>query len=200
MGCAAVRWAHRLWAGVLLSTAFVACEKPDEPSQLPLLRLCVVNWSGTLATDASAFNVRACWNYRCSDSIPVRLARSDAGSSPQYADASCVPTTPGGLPARCNSRPITPPPGCSVGEIDRNMSLLACARAGSDGADVSIHLTPATEGFPVAGDQFELTIETTGGDALVDARARMPLDDSDTEERASCRGARFDLKGDPIPE
>lgn len=184
---------HRLLAGVLLSTAFVACKpQQDDQAQPSIYRGCVVNWSGTLTTDATVFNVRACSNGTCTSSIPVQVSRSDGGSVLEYPDAGCVPTTPGGPPSRCESLPFMPGPGCSVGEIGNDFSVLACARSGSSGTYFSITLTPATENLAGNGDQVGLTIETTAGNALVEANANVLR--NDTESSTRCLGS-FDLDG-----
>lgn len=192
---AAMKFMNQTLAGVLLSTAFVACEKQQDDQGQPLIyRGCVVNWSGTLTTDSAAFNVRACSNGRCTSNIniPVQVARNDGGSVVEYPDAGCVPTTLGGPPSRCESLPFMPGPGCSIGEIGNDFSVLACARSGSNGTYFSVTLTPATESLAGDGDQVGLTIETTAGNTLIEANANVLR--NDTESSTRCLGS-FDLDG-----
>jgi hypothetical protein len=194
---AAVRIMNRLFPCVLLSTALLACEKDDQAGP-PIYRHCPVEWRGALATDSNALNVQVCWNGRCSSSIPVQAVRSDAGVAGS-SDAGCVPTTRGGLPSHCDVVPSTPEPGCGLGEIGRDFSVLACAESGRDGITVDIVLTAASDSFPNDGDRFELVIVTTTGSALVDSAVNLGSDDLATNS-SSCRGGLFELDGTPIAE
>lgn len=184
---------------VLQSAAILACERLPEEYGGPLVT-CVVQWRGTLATDSNAFNVQACYNSRCTSRISVQAARADGGSTMEYPDAGCVPTTPGGLPSRCDSLPVAPGPGCGTGEIAKEFAVQACAQSQSDGTYFSIALIPSTSSLPDGGDQFELTIGTIGGTSLVEANGNVPRNDPTPESNADCRGAVFDLDGVPVPE
>lgn len=186
---------NRLLAVVLLATGLVGCEK-DEPAQSPILRLCSVVWQGTLTTDSNAFNVRACWNGRCTSNMPVRSAQKDGGTAPPYRDAGCFPTTPGGLPSGCELVPMTPGPGCGVGEIGAYFSVSACAEADREQTTFLVGLTPATEGYPDDGDRVALTIETEAGVLVAEATATLGSNDRSTD--SSCRSGRLGLDGTAI--
>lgn len=191
---------HRVLAGMLLTTALVACEK-DEPAQPAIIRLCPVEWRGTLTTDWNEFNVRACWNGNCTSNMPMQAAQNDGGMAQAFPDAGCVPTTPGGLPSRCALVPITPGPGCAVGEIGTYFAVSACAESDREQTTFNVVLTPSTEGYPDGGDRVGLTIETATGNALVDATADLGSDDDlNTDNSISCRGGLFGLNGTPITE
>jgi hypothetical protein len=187
---------NRLLAGVLLSTALLACEKDDE-GQESLFRQCSVEWRGASSTTASAFNVQACWKDRCTSSLVVQAARSDGGSSAQRTDAGCVPTTPGGMPSHCDVVPITPGPGCAVGDIGSDFSVSACAQSSNAGTNFDIVLTATREGYPDNGDRFDLSIETRDGESLVDASATIAGDGAAADSK-SCGGALLGLDGSPI--
>jgi hypothetical protein len=186
--------AATLMVGVLLGAALPGCADEDQRSQQPL-RLCVVYWSGTLATGSSTFDVQACYNGRCTSNISVQVAPLDAGVAVEHADAGCVPTTPGGPPSRCDSVPLTPGPGCGTGQIGDEFSVQACSQASGDGTAFSVLLTPANDSLPDGGDQLGLTIQTADGDELVRASARIPRDDVTS---SGCQGAGLDLEGTPI--
>jgi hypothetical protein len=199
-GSAAVKLMASFPVALLLSTAFVACEDEWEGGPPFVYRSCVVEWRGTLATGSSAFNVQACWNGRCTSNITVQVPEGDAGVAAEYADAGCVPTTPGGLPSHCNSVPFTPGPGCELAQVGNDFSVLACARGGSDGTDFDILLTPTISSLPDDGDQFSLTIQTPAGTPLVEATGNVPRNGLAPEGTASCQGALFDLSGARIGE
>lgn len=189
----AARWTNRLLASVLLSTAALACDEADGNWPESLI-LCSVSWSGTLATSSSAFDVRACWNGRCTSDIPLQLAQEDGGSVEESPDTRCVPTTRGGPPSNCDPVPFTPAPGCGIGEIADLYSVHACVSA-SAGADFNITLTARRVGYPVGGDQLGLTIRTAAGDALTEANARVPRDDLVASSSGRCRDANLALDG-----
>jgi hypothetical protein len=186
---------HRALAGVLLTTALVACEK-DEPAQNSIIRLCPVEWRGTLTTDSNAFNVRACWNGNCTSNMPLRAVQNDAGMARVFPDAGCFPTTPGGLPSGCELVPITPSPGCGVGEIGTYFAVSACAVLDREQTTFTVGLTPATEGYPDDGDRVGLTIETAAGVLVAEATAILGSNDPATD--SSCRSGRFGLDGTAI--
>jgi hypothetical protein len=187
---------NRLFVAMLLSTSLGACER-DVQEQTSEHYGCLVEWRGTLTTDSNAFNVQACWNGRCTGNIPVQALRNDAGLAVASVDAGCVPPTPGGPPSHCEFVPITPEPGCGVGEIGTDFSVSACAQSGRDGTTFGIVLTATREGYPDAGDSLGLTIETTTGNALVEATADVGNDVATASSR-SCRGGLFDLDGTRI--
>jgi len=187
---------NRLAAGVLLSIALLGCQKDDE-GQESLLRQCSVEWRGASSTTASTFNVHACWKDRCTSSLVVQAAPSDGGSSAQRTDSGCVPTAPGGTPSHCDVVPITPGPGCAVGEIGSDFSASACAQSSNAGTNFDIVLTATREGFPDNGDRFDLSIETTDGESLVDATATIAGDEA-AADSTSCEGALLGLDGSPI--
>jgi hypothetical protein len=186
----------RLSAGALLTAALVAC-KQEEPGQTPVLRICTVEWRGTLMTDSNEFNVRACWNGQCTSTMAVQAAQNDAGVPMPFRDAGCFPTTPGGPPSGCELVPITPPPGCTPGELGREFSVLSCARAEGDGITFGISLEATSEGFPHDGDGVALTIGTTAGNTLIDATATLSSNGLATDDGPSCTGGRFGLDGMP---
>jgi len=182
-------------SAVLLSTALLGCEqRPDE--QGGPRPNCVVEWRGTLATDARAFNIQACWNGRCTSDISVQVQGLDGGSAREYSDAGCVPTTPGGLPSRCPVVPLEPGPGCGIGQIGNDFAVRACTQSSSEGMHFNVALDPANVSVPDGGDRFGLTIETADGNSLVEANGT--TSDELTEGGASCRGAMFDLGGTRI--
>jgi hypothetical protein len=194
-----VKSLHRLLAGVVLSAGVVTCGvDQDERERVPLYVTCLVSWSGSALTDSRAFNIRACHFGRCTRDISVQAALDDGGLAVEERDAGCVPTTPGGPPAHCEFRPFVPGPGCGVGEIGDDFSVLACARGGSEGTDFSITLTPSTDSFPDDDDQFGLTIRTTAGSTLVEARGNVGSSGLPIESDSPCRGAAFDLDGNRI--
>jgi hypothetical protein len=186
---------NRWLVGVLLTTALVACEK-DDPAHHPVSRLCPVGWRGTLTTDSSAFNVRACWNGNCTSNISVQAAQNDGGVARAFPDAGCFPTTPGGLPSGCALVPMTPGPGCGVGEIGTYFSVSACAESDREQTIFNVGLTPATEGYPDDGDRVGLTIETAAGVVVAEATAK--LGSNDPAADSSCRSGLFGLDGTAI--
>ena len=194
---AGVRVTSRLLLGALLSTALASCDERSPPDD-PLYRLCQVAWRGTVMTDSDSFSVRACWNRQCSSNIPVQLVQNDGGAPRVFRDAGCFPTTPGGLPSGCAVVPITPPPGCTAGEINTSFSVLACARAGREGTAFNISLEATSPGFPDDGDPVGVRIETTAGSELVDATATVKSKDLATDGSSGCAGGLFGLDGAPI--
>jgi hypothetical protein len=185
----------RLWAGLFVTTALVACDE-GEPAEAEIYRACQVEWRGTLATGSSAFNIRTCWNGACSSNISVHAVGNDAGVATAVPDAGCTPTTAGGLPSRCPDVPIVPGPGCTFGELGGDFAITACARAGLGLTHFDIVLAATREGYPGGGDRVQLTIETPAGGALVEATTNLGSNGAATG-RTTCQSGLFGLDGTP---
>jgi hypothetical protein len=179
---------RRILASVLLTAGISACDQQQqqvEPREETEYHGCVINWSGRLATPASAFNVQVCWNDSCTGDVPVQSSPSN-GSSATYADAGCAPTSGGGEPSSCE---FTPGPGCGVGDAGE-VTVQACAASRGDDTEFSIVLSPTAQSV---GGQIRLNIATSAGNSLVQASANVTNDDLYSGEL--CRGASFDLEG-----
>jgi hypothetical protein len=192
-----------LFAAILSTTLFPACEDDADLTSAGVPTYCLINWSGALATEASVFTVRACWNGRCTNDIAIQATAGDAGT-PHLAndvDAGCTkaPTTPGGLPSGCRAArtqeaaTATPSATCGNDDIGDEYSVSACARSGTNGEiDFDVQLTPSRPSYPPLGGQAALSIETSMGVPLLSSEARAP---SAEGSGAPCQGARFALDG-----
>jgi hypothetical protein len=175
-----------LAAGMLATSTIFACKELPEESAW-VYRECSVRWMGTLPTDATTFNVEACWNRGCVSDVRVELAQSDGGVVGVGSYTDCMMTTPGGLPSSCT---YTPGPGCVTREIAPGVSVQACAVASSEGTTFDVAFLP---GERIAGGRSELRIETSDGATLAEGSANVP--DDVIAPDGSCQGApRFDLE------
>lgn len=191
---------NRFFLTALLSTTLLpACDDASDLTSTGVPTYCLINWSGALATDASVFTIRACWNGRCTSDIAVQATASDAGTPPVNADACTpAPTTPGGLPSGCRAArtqgppPVTPSAGCADDEISDQFSVRACARLGANReALFDVNLTPSRPSYPALGGTASLSIGTTGV-SLLSSEATVPSAEGRPDP---CQGARFALDG-----
>jgi hypothetical protein len=194
----------RLLLAALLLTTLPACDDDRDYTSTGNPMFCPISWAGTLATDASVFVVRACWNGRCASDIVIQATARDAGPAAAGADAGCTPapTTPGGLPSGCRAArtqttPVTPETGCGEAEIGNQFSVRACVQAPVAGkTSFGVSLTPKRPSYPNLGGKSQLSIATQSSISLVASEGMVP---SAEGTASACLGASFALDGTPIP-